>query len=54
MFVIVQSFNNVGKSGKDNQERFGLAMRNSGAAVTVTSLTDFIAFAVGASTVCTV
>ena len=33
------------------QERFGKCLRHSGVAITVTSLTDFMAFMVGASTV---
>ncbi|XP_064104721.1 NPC intracellular cholesterol transporter 1-like [Macrobrachium nipponense] len=55
MFVIIQSFNNL-----DNQEeslpedlrtRMGLTLRHAGVAVTVTSLTDFAAFLIGATTV---
>jgi len=34
-----------------NLERFGAALRHAGVGITVTSLTDVIAFAVGASTV---
>lgn len=33
------------------QERVGLALRHAGVAITITSLSDFAAFAIGASTV---
>lgn len=33
------------------KERVGLALRHAGVAITITSLTDFVAFAIGASTV---
>ena len=54
MFVMTQAFQNV-MSGPGSElplvERFGLAMKYAGATITVTSVTDFIAFAIGATTV---
>jgi hypothetical protein len=35
----------------DRERKFGLVLRRSGVAITVTSLTDFLAFAVGGTTV---
>ena len=35
----------------DREEKFGKVLRRSGVAITVTSLTDFLAFAVGGTTV---
>ena len=53
MFVTMQCFNNL--RGEEEKlpmtERFGLTMRRAGAAITITSLTDFLAFAVGGTTV---
>lgn len=53
MFVTMQCFNNL--DGEEEKlpmtERFGLTMRRAGAAITITSLTDFLAFAVGGTTV---
>jgi len=55
MFVIVQCFETVNNSPQNKErslhERFGLTMRHAGAAITVTSLTDIIAFAVGGFTI---
>ena len=64
MFVIMQSWNNSEAQSRlkpdsvvtknldlDLPERFGVAMRHAGVGITVTSITDVIAFAVGASTV---
>ena len=54
MFVMVQAFKNVMDSPDCTlplEERFGLAMKYAGVTITVTSVTDFIAFAIGASTV---
>ncbi|XP_045128749.1 protein patched homolog 2-like [Portunus trituberculatus] len=53
MFVIVQCWNNlnVAERRKEMKERVGLALRHAGVAITITSLTDFVAFAIGASTV---
>lgn len=53
MFVIVQCWYNLDKTERrqELQERVGLALRHAGVAITITSLTDFVAFAIGASTV---
>ena len=47
MFVIMQAWEKL----KSFHERFGLTMRHAGVAVTITSLTDFLAFLTGATTV---
>ena len=54
MFVILQCFGNAEKSRTtdDLGERIGSAMRHAGVAITVTSLTDVCAFAIGCITVC--
>ena len=54
MFVILQCFGNAEKSRTtdDLGERIGNAMRHAGVAITVTSLTDVCAFAIGCITVC--
>ena len=36
---------------RDREEKFGKVLKRSGVAITVTSLTDFLAFAVGGTTV---
>ena len=54
MFVIVQCLDNLDSSSSASmsvEERIGLAMRHAGVAITVTSLTDVIVFAIGATTV---
>ena len=53
MFVILQCFGNAEKSRTtdDLGERIGSAMRHAGVAITVTSATDMVAFAVGSVTV---
>jgi len=53
MFVTIQCFNNLDsdEQKKSRHERFGLTMKRAGAAITVTSLTDFLAFAIGGTTV---
>ena len=54
MFVIMQSFNNLKPSEKrsgDNAFNIGMTMKHAGVAITVTSITDVVVFAVGASTV---
>ncbi len=56
MFVVLQCWENIRKEteGFDRlpvSERVARTMRNAGVAVTVTSLTDIVAFAVGAVTV---
>merc|ERR1719367_745004 len=51
---MIQSFKNVMDGPGSTlplEERFGLAMKYAGVTITVTSVTDFIAFAIGASTV---
>jgi predicted RND superfamily exporter protein len=54
MFVIMQCYDNLGQSGErtgDTVRDVGLTMRHAGVAITVTSFTDFIVFALGATTV---
>ena len=53
MFVIVQCWNNLpNEERKQNLPiRIGPALRHAGVSITVTSITDFAAFAVGSSTV---
>lgn len=55
MFVIVQCWSNLNKEEmkKSLPLRIGTTMRHAGVSITITSVTDFIAFAVGASTVIT-
>ena len=52
MFVIVQSFENLRGEELDNSliKRFGLTMKHAGVAITVTSVTDLLAFGIGGST----
>lgn len=53
MFVIVESWKNL--SWIENKlplvQRMALTLKRAGVSVTVTSITDIVAFAVGASTV---
>ncbi len=54
MFVIVQCMNNLPKletTGRSVEERIAITMRHAGVAISVTSLTDVLAFSVGAITV---
>ena len=53
MFVIVQALENLTEEEKKKPvtERIGLTMKHAGVAITVTSLTDILAFAAGAVTV---
>ena len=52
MFVIMQCYDNLGPLKTDNiQDNIGMTMRHAGVAITVTSLTDFIVFALGGTTV---
>ncbi|KAG7164111.1 NPC1-like intracellular cholesterol transporter 1-like, partial [Homarus americanus] len=53
MFVIVQCWHNLNQEERrlDLHKRMGCALRHAGVAITVTSLTDFAAFAIGSSTV---
>ena len=50
MFVIVQAHDFYTKSDDEVKKRISIAMKHSGAAITVTSLTDFLAFAIGGTT----
>ncbi|KAK4302905.1 hypothetical protein Pmani_025047 [Petrolisthes manimaculis] len=53
MFVIMQAWNNLKHEEKKLQltQRIGCALKHAGVSITVTSLTDFAAFAIGSSTV---
>jgi hypothetical protein len=50
MFVIVSAFS-LSDNNLPLEERIALSLSHSGSSITVTSVTDFLAFAVGASTV---
>ncbi|KAJ4445678.1 hypothetical protein ANN_12362 [Periplaneta americana] len=52
-FVIMQCLDNLGKGEKSASvpERIGQTLQHAGVSITVTSLTDILAFAVGTSTV---
>ncbi|XP_042241717.1 patched domain-containing protein 3-like [Homarus americanus] len=53
MFVIMQAWNNLSPQEQklELDERVGCALKHAGASITVTSVTDFVAFAVGSTTV---
>ncbi|KAG7160185.1 NPC intracellular cholesterol transporter 1-like 1 [Homarus americanus] len=53
MFVIMQAWNNLSPQEKKLKldERIGCALKHAGVSITVTSVTDFVAFAVGSTTV---
>lgn len=53
MFVIMQSWNNLDSTERDCelQVRIGLALKHAGVSITITSLTDFVAFIIGSTTV---
>ena len=53
MFVIIQALDNLTSDQKQRPipERMALAMRHAGVSITVTSVTDIAAFAIGATTV---
>ena len=53
MFVVVEAWKNLDahELEKSLPERVGLAMKHAGVSVTVTSITDIVAFGIGASTV---
>ncbi|KAJ9585968.1 hypothetical protein L9F63_020382, partial [Diploptera punctata] len=53
IFIIMQSLDNLKKEdrGEDVAERMGQVLRQAGVSITVTSLTDIVAFAVGTMTV---
>ena len=51
MFVIVRTFDSLDPMPETAIERVAQTMKHAGVAITVTSVTDFIAFAVGCTTV---
>ena len=53
MFVIVQALDHLPESTKNKPipERIGVTLRDAGLSITVTSLTDMMAFGIGATTV---
>ena len=53
MFVIVQAWEMTKAQTEDlpMPERIGKMMKNAGVSITVTSLTDILAFGIGATTV---
>ena len=54
MFVIVHAFDNLStpeKQLKSLAQNFGTTMKHAGVAITITSVTDLLAFAIGATTV---
>ena len=53
MFVIMQAFENLTEEEREQElgVRFGRTMRHAGVAITITSVTDLLAFAIGATTV---
>ena len=53
MFVIMQAFDNLDKVEREEQlgRKLGLTMKHAGVAITITSVTDLLAFAIGATTV---
>ena len=53
MFVIIEAWNNLTalQRRKDLKVKIAIAMQHAGVSITVTSITDFVAFAIGASTV---
>lgn len=53
MFVIIEAWNNLTalQRRKDLKVKIALAMQHAGVSITVTSVTDFVAFAIGATTV---
>lgn len=55
MFVIVEAWKNLTPEELKLPlpEQVAMTMKHAGVSVTVTSVTDIVAFAIGASTVCT-
>ncbi|XP_066275211.1 patched domain-containing protein 3-like [Branchiostoma lanceolatum] len=53
MFVIVTAWNNLSPADRkrDRREQAALALKHAGVSITVTSMTDVVAFGVGASTI---
>lgn len=56
MFVIIEAWNNLTEleKSKDLKVKVAITMQHAGVSITVTSITDFVAFAIGASTVRTI
>ena len=58
MFVIAQSWKNLENNpearGLSIEEKIGLSLQHAGVAITVTSVTDIIAFSIGAVSVSTI
>ena len=54
MFVIVESLRQLTPKERQLpvQERIGLTLKHAGVSITVTSVTDIVAFGIGGSTVC--
>ena len=46
MFIIYASFSNT-KESRSTEDRISEALRKSGASVTITTVTDFVAFLIG-------
>lgn len=53
MFVIMASWNNLPESLSKlpRSERMGKALKHAGVSITITSVTDFLAFVIGGTTV---
>lgn len=53
MFVIIEAWNNLTELErcKDLKVKVAITMQHAGVSITVTSVTDFVAFAIGATTV---
>ena len=53
MFVIVQCYSNLSKEDLERSLliQIGITMKHAGVSITITSITDFLAFVVGSSTV---
>lgn len=53
MFVIIGSWENIKEKDKQRPvyEKIGLTLKDAGVSITVTSLTDIMAFGIGATTV---
>ena len=52
MFVIVQAWETLDENERNHKlvDKFGMTMKHAGVAITITSVTDLLAFAIGAST----
>ena len=53
MFVIIQSFDNLSEEEQQDTlaNRFGATMKHAGVAITITSVTDLLAFFIGGTTI---